>query len=115
MARLERWQAELSDDLPPLAEFLLPGGCRAAAEAHVARTVCRRVERRIVALNHTDQATTGETLRYLNRLSDLLFCLARHLNRAAGIDEPMWQRGRSAAQTTEAAPDAAGGETGDRT
>jgi len=94
VARLERWQAELSSDLPPLAEFLLPGGGRAAAEAHVARTVCRRAERRVVALSGTGEGAGGETVRYLNRLSDLLFCLARHLNRTAGIDEPLWRRNR---------------------
>jgi len=115
VARLELWQAELTADLPPLAEFLLPGGCRAAALAQVARTVCRRAERRVVALARADEAAGGETVRYLNRLSDLLFCLARHLNRTAGVAEPLWRRVRSAAQTAKAAPRAAGGEPENRT
>ncbi|NCO57293.1 MAG: ATP:cob(I)alamin adenosyltransferase [Nitrospirae bacterium CG18_big_fil_WC_8_21_14_2_50_70_55] len=93
VARLERWQAELLQELPPLAEFLLPGGSRAAALAHMARTICRRAERRTVTLARARPAA-GATLPYLNRLSDLLFCLARHLNRSAAIAEPMWARNR---------------------
>ncbi len=94
VARLERWQTELSRDLPPLKEFLLPGGSRPAALAHVARAVCRRAERRLVALTRGGEVVDTESLRYLNRLSDLLFCLARHLNRSAGIEEPLWRRDR---------------------
>jgi len=101
VARLERWLAELNGDLPPLKEFLLPGGGRAAALAHVARTVCRRAERRVVALSDGGEGVGGEVVRYLNRLSDLLFCLARHLNRTAGIDEPLWRRVRREHESTK--------------
>ena len=69
--------------LPPLKEFILPGGTRAAALAHLSRTVCRRAERSLVALGRAEPV--GERARqYLNRLSDLLFVLGRTLNRAAG-------------------------------
>ncbi len=95
VARLERWQTEVNHDLPPLKEFLLPGGSHGAALAHVARTVCRRAERRLVALQKSGGPVGPEAARYLNRLSDLLFCLARHLNREAGIDEPVWSHDRS--------------------
>ena len=86
---LERWNAEL----PPLREFILPGGSRAAALAHVARAVCRRAERRVVRLQR--EATVTEAVaRYLNRLSDLLFVLARTLNRATGVPDVLWDRTR---------------------
>ncbi len=96
-AHLERIDAligQFNADLPPLREFILPGGSRAAALAHVARTVCRRAERTLVAL------AKPETLpplpaQYLNRLSDLLFILARVLNRAAGGSDVLWQQGRN--------------------
>jgi cob(I)alamin adenosyltransferase len=85
--RLEAWNAEL----PPLKEFILPGGSRAAAAAHLARTVCRRAERTVVALAR--QEPVGEdTRRYLNRLSDLLFVAARVLNRAAEGSDVQWRR-----------------------
>ncbi|MFL6564185.1 MAG: cob(I)yrinic acid a,c-diamide adenosyltransferase [Burkholderiales bacterium] len=78
---LERWNAAL----PPLKEFILPGGSRAAAAAHLARTVCRRAERTLVALGRREPV--GEPARrYLNRLSDLLFVAGRSLNRAGGGD-----------------------------
>jgi cob(I)alamin adenosyltransferase len=83
----EAWNAELG----PLKEFILPGGTRAAALAHVARSVCRRAERSLVALGHT-QALSLVALRYLNRLSDLLFILARTLNRHAGRGDVLWRR-----------------------
>jgi cob(I)alamin adenosyltransferase len=85
--RLEAWNAELS----PLKEFILPGGSRAAAAAHVARTVCRRAERSVVALARREPV--GEPARrYLNRLSDLLFVAGRALNRAAGRGDVLWRR-----------------------
>jgi cob(I)alamin adenosyltransferase len=85
--RLERYNA----DLPRLEEFILPGGSRAAAMAHVCRTVCRRAERAIVAL--AAQETVNEAPRqYVNRLSDLLFVLARVLNRHAGGSDVQWQQ-----------------------
>jgi cob(I)alamin adenosyltransferase len=78
-------------DLPRLAEFILPGGSRAAAQAHVCRTVARRAERSIVALGRAE--TIGEAPRqYVNRLSDLLFVLARVLNRADGGTDVLWKR-----------------------
>jgi cob(I)alamin adenosyltransferase len=86
-AQLERWNA----GLPPLKEFILPGGSRAAAAAHLARTVCRRAERALVALARTEAVGMPARL-YLNRLSDLLFVGARALNRAAGRADVQWQR-----------------------
>jgi len=77
--------------LPPLRAFVLPGGSRAAAAFHVARTVCRRAERRVVAL-HREQPLSDATLRYLNRLSDLLFVLARVENVRAGSGDVEWTR-----------------------
>jgi cob(I)alamin adenosyltransferase len=81
----------LNAELPPLAEFVLPGGNRAAAVCHVARTVCRRAERRACAAasRHT---LNPELLKYLNRLSDLLFVMARRLAREGGAREVLWQR-----------------------
>jgi len=82
-----------NDPLPPLREFILPGGARAAALAHVARTVCRRAERSLVALAAT-QPVSDPARRYANRLSDLLFVLARELNRAAGGTDVLWRKDR---------------------
>lgn len=87
--RLEAWNA----DLAPLKEFILPGGSRAAAAAHHARTVCRRAERTVVALGRKEEV--GEhARRYLNRLSDLLFVAGRALNRAAGRGDVQWRHKR---------------------
>lgn len=80
-------------DLPRLAEFILPGGTRAAAQAHLARTVCRRAERAVAALLAANGARTI-CLQYLNRLSDLLFVLARVINRAANEPDVLWDRNR---------------------
>ena len=76
--------------LPFLREFILPGGCLAAAAAHVARTVCRRAERALVRLAGEEEVSIP-LRQYLNRLSDLLFVLARVINRAAGVDDPYWR------------------------
>ena len=81
--------------LRPLKEFILPGGTRPAALAHVARTVCRRAERSLVALSHAE-AVAADALIYLNRLSDLLFVLARNLNRLQGSGDVLWNRQRTA-------------------
>jgi cob(I)alamin adenosyltransferase len=98
LAQLDDWLAEYNRTLPPLAEFILPGGSRAAAVAHVARTVCRRAERSIVALGKIDKAGVNEApRRYVNRLSDLLFVLARVLNRADGQNDVLWKHQRDAA------------------
>jgi cob(I)alamin adenosyltransferase len=94
VARLERVLDGFNKDLPPLAEFILPGGSRAAALAHLARTVCRRAERRVVTLARRKSAPASAA-RYLNRLSDLLFVLARVLNRAAGRGDVLWQQGKN--------------------
>ena len=85
-SQLDAFNAEL----PPLREFILPGGSPAAALCHQARAMCRRAERRVVQLA-ADQAVNPETLRYLNRLSDLLFVVARNLVRAEGGAEVLWE------------------------
>ncbi len=87
IARLEGWIDALDGELPPLRRFILAGGTPAAATLHVARTVCRRAERAIVAL---EPPAEGEILRYINRLSDLLFMMARALNHRAGRPELEW-------------------------
>ncbi|WP_059413538.1 cob(I)yrinic acid a,c-diamide adenosyltransferase [Cupriavidus basilensis] len=93
--QLDDWLAHYNAGLPRLAEFILPGGSRAAAVAHVCRTVCRRAERALVALGG-QEALNEAPRQYLNRLSDLLFVLARVLNRAGGGGDVLWQRGRAA-------------------
>jgi cob(I)alamin adenosyltransferase len=92
--RLETLLDRFNAKLPPLKEFVLPGGTRAAGCAHVARAVCRRAERRIVALASAD-AAPALALSYLNRLSDLLFVLARVLNRRTGRGDVLWQQGKN--------------------
>jgi cob(I)alamin adenosyltransferase len=97
VARLDERLAYYNANLPRLAEFILPGGTRAAALAHMGRTVCRRAERALVALA---QAGTAEPVgvaarQYLNRLSDLMFVLARVLNRAGGVDDVLWRHERN--------------------
>jgi cob(I)alamin adenosyltransferase len=77
--------------LPPLEHFVMPGGTELAARLHVARTVCRRAERRAVAAMDDGLSGCGEALRYLNRLSDLLFSLARQANVDAGAEERLWR------------------------
>lgn len=90
LARIDGWLAHYNASLPPLKEFILPGGSRAASLAHVCRTVCRRAERAIVTLGLT-QSLADAPRRYVNRLSDLLFVLARVLNRADGGADVLWQ------------------------
>jgi cob(I)alamin adenosyltransferase len=91
-----------NEALPYLEEFILPGGGRAAAQAHFARTVCRRAERSVVALSHelalqnTEVQLHKPMQQYLNRLSDALFILARCLNHAEGISDVMWASARRA-------------------
>jgi cob(I)alamin adenosyltransferase len=91
--RLEHAIDAFNKDLPPLKEFILPGGGMPAAQCHVARTVCRRAEREVVSLARTETVRV-EALHYLNRLSDLLFVLARVLARACGHGEVLWQHQR---------------------
>ncbi len=88
-AWLEERCDEVNAGLEPLRSFVLPGGTPAAAQLHVCRTVCRRAERRVLACG---DAVNPETVRYLNRLSDLLFILSRGANR--GGEEPLWEPGR---------------------
>ncbi len=93
VAQLEAYVETFNADMPPLKEFILPGGTRAAAMAHLARTVCRRAERSVVHLGREE--TIAPTPRqYLNRLSDLLFVLGRFINRAEGGGDVLWQKGR---------------------
>jgi cob(I)alamin adenosyltransferase len=95
VSRLEALTEAHNAALKPLKEFILPGGTRAAAAAHLARTVCRRAERSLVALGR--QEAVGERARqYLNRLSDLLFVLGRALNRAARRGDVLWKHERKA-------------------
>jgi cob(I)alamin adenosyltransferase len=88
IARLEAWIDALETELPPLRRFILPGGSPAGSALHVARTVCRRAERAMVALG--PGAFEPELLVYVNRLSDLLFVMARAINHRAGLPETAW-------------------------
>ena len=93
-AHIDRLEAELdgfNEALPPLKEFILPGGGPAAAACHMARAVCRRAERRCWSLARTE-SVSPEALKYLNRLSDLLFVLARVLARGESGSEVVWRR-----------------------
>ena len=87
---LEAWIDAAESELEPLKSFVLPGGTGAASYLHLARTVCRRAERRVVALARVERVNP-EAVRYLNRLSDLLFVLARSVNQQAGIPELPWE------------------------
>jgi cob(I)alamin adenosyltransferase len=91
-----RWVEETIDalelELTPLTQFILPGGSLAAAQVHLARTVCRRAERLVVHLSHLEnEHVPHEVLVYLNRLSDFLFVLARAVNHRAGLDDVPWK------------------------
>lgn len=114
LERIENATTALNADLPPLKEFILPGGAQIAAFTHVARTVCRRAERRLISLRQvmgriteaggTQSAVEGEYsygLAYLNRLSDLLFIISRVENRADGRQDVFWQRGASLSSQKE--------------
>jgi cob(I)alamin adenosyltransferase len=90
ISELEAALDQYNAALPPLKEFILPGGSRPAALCHVARTVCRRAERRLCGWLAGNPQANPELLKYLNRLSDLLFVLARVLLRAAGEQEVYW-------------------------
>ena len=93
LEQIEQRIETLREPLAPLREFVLPGGTRAAAACHLARAVCRRAERSLVALGRAE-AVSELSIRYMNRLSDLLFVAARSINAAAGAAEPMWKPGR---------------------
>ena len=91
--RLENWIDAMDSDLPELRAFILPGGSRGAALAHVVRAVCRRAERRVASLSAAEVAASDGVLRYLNRLSDALFTLARYLNAVSETSETEWHPG----------------------
>ena len=98
VAELEAWVDESSAALKPMQHFILPGGSETAARLHVARTVCRRAERSCVALTHHEPI--GEhVIIYLNRLSDLLFALARRANQLEAVDDIPWESPRKKSQT----------------
>lgn len=89
---LEEQTRHYNSNLTPLKEFILPGGSRAAALAHVVRTVARRAERAVIALNQSDEGLSAHSTHYLNRLSDLSFVLARTLNLINNSPDILWQR-----------------------
>ena len=95
VAQLDEALEHYNGELPKLKEFILPAGTRAAAQSHVCRTVARRAERALVALGH-EEPLRAEPRQYLNRLSDLLFVLARVFNRADGGDDVYWKSERLA-------------------
>lgn len=89
--RLEKWIDQISEKLPELRNFILPGGSRLAAELHLARAVCRRAERAIIKLLELARREPADsTITYVNRLSDLLFMMARHANFLEGIEDEKW-------------------------
>ncbi len=92
-SQLEQAVTEWNESLPPLKEFILPGGGKAAAQAHVARTACRMAEVAIVRLADNGEQLNPFALTYLNRLSDFLFVLARRLNQLQGVPDHCWKPG----------------------
>ena len=92
---MEKQLDRLNEDLAPLRDFILPGGTTAAAFCHLARTTCRRAERRVVLLARRESGdeTLKLSIRYLNRLSDLLFVMARSINKSGGKPDIIWDRG----------------------
>lgn len=91
--RLERAIDRFETELAPLTQFVLPGGTRAAADLHIARTVARRAERQVVTLSRQpDESVASRLVIYLNRLSDLLFVLSRVVNARAGVADVPWQK-----------------------
>jgi cob(I)alamin adenosyltransferase len=93
VARLDALLEKYNADLPPLKDFILPAGSRAASLAHVCRTICRRAERAVVSLG-SNEIINDNPKRYLNRLSDLMFVLSRVLNRFAGGSDVLWEKDR---------------------
>lgn len=88
---LEKQIDQMNLNLAPLEEFVLPGGCKAASHCHLARTVCRRAERCMVRLRQHEDVSES-SIRYINRLSDYFFVLARSFNRAAGEKDVLWEK-----------------------
>jgi cob(I)alamin adenosyltransferase len=95
VGQLEREIDAMNQDLEPLRSFVLPGGTRLNAELHIARTVCRRAERLVVAMSRTEDVAP-EAVRYLNRLSDALFVWSRWANHVLGIEEVLWEPNQAA-------------------
>jgi len=93
---LEREIDSMNKELPPLHSFILPGGSIVVSTCHIARTVCRRAERSVVRLNQI-QPVDGIIIRYLNRLSDYLFILARKIGKETGTEERKWEQGKDIA------------------
>ncbi len=91
---VEAYIDQLNEKLKPLDEFILPGGSRSAAVAHITRSVCRRVERSLVSLNR-EQSINKESMAFINRLSDLLFVIARQCCKDDGVDEIYWQKAKT--------------------
>ena len=91
VTRIENTLDRMNEALSPLKDFILPGGTRGAALCHQARSVCRRAERRLLVLAE-QQAVSNTSIKYLNRLSDLLFVMARCINQMAGVDDVLWQK-----------------------
>ncbi|MDR3429143.1 MULTISPECIES: cob(I)yrinic acid a,c-diamide adenosyltransferase [Silvimonas] len=96
LLRLEEAVEQFNSQLSPLKEFILPGGTRAAAALHVARCIARRAERALVTLRAAEEGISENSLRYLNRLSDLLFVMARIANQHGGTGDVLWQPGLNA-------------------
>jgi cob(I)alamin adenosyltransferase len=94
VTRLDALLEKYNAGLPPLKDFILPAGSRAAAQAHICRTVCRRAERQIVALGKAEKIF-DHPRQYVNRLSDLMFVLSRVLNRFAGGSDVLWEKERN--------------------
>lgn len=95
VARMEQWIDQLEEELEPLRNFILPGGSPSAAHLHFARTVCRRAEREVVALSRDPRISDlSDIIIYLNRLSDLLFVMARSANHRLGVSDVLWQNPR---------------------
>lgn len=92
--QLEAAIDRINDELPPLKEFILPGGGPGAAACHMARAVCRRGERALVAAGEAGETVNAESVRFVNRLSDLLFAVARRATRDAGVSEVQWDHDR---------------------
>jgi cob(I)alamin adenosyltransferase len=86
---VERWIDEIDGGNKPMKSFIMPGGTELAARLHLARTVCRRAERSMIALSHTEPVGDGAVV-YVNRVSDLLFAMARRVNREAGVEDVPW-------------------------
>ena len=92
VAAIETQLDAMNNDLEPLTNFILPGGARLIAELHVARSVCRRAERRVVTLSHESEVNVN-ALSFLNRLSDFLFVAARYCAKVSGVSEVLWEQG----------------------